>query len=126
MEMMVGPSKVTESKRRAMGLMVFDAALLAYAIAAPTIVITVYAMFLLNEHRPVSYPWQLFMFGSQSAVALAVRHLLRRLSPWRLAVFVVAFAIMVATLILFVRSSADGLALAIERATEKQLLHLME
>lgn len=126
MEMMVGPSKVTESKRRAMGLMVFDAALLAYAIAAPTIVITVYAMFLLNEHRPVSYPWQLVMFGSQSVVALAVRHLLRRLSPWRLAVFAVAFAMMMVTLILFVRSSADGLALAIERATEKQLLHLME
>lgn len=126
METMVGPSKATDSKRRAMGLMVFDAALLTYAIAAPTIVITVYAMFLLNEHRPVSYPWQLFMFVSQSVIALAVRHLLRRLSSWRLAVFAVALALMIATLILFVRSSADGLALAIERTTEKQLLHLME
>lgn len=118
MEIMRGQA-AAGSRARALHARVFDAALLAFAIMPPTIVATVYAMFLLNGQRPVGYPWHLVTYGSYSIVALTGRHASRR--PARLAGFaVIAFwllmTIMTVSLILFVTSSATGLALAIERS----------
>ena len=116
MEIMRGQA-ATGSKARALHARVFDAALLAFAIIPPTIVATVYAMFLLNDQKPAGYPWQLFSYGGYSIVALSVRHASRRASLARFAApaFWLAMMIMAVSLILFVTSSASGLALAIER-----------
>lgn len=115
MEMLPG-NMVTESTVRSRRARILDAALLAAAIIPPTIVLTVYAMCLLNNHTPIGYPWQLVSAAGQSVVALAVRRVAHRLSAARLAVFAVAFVLMTTSAVMFVRASASTLAIAIERA----------
>lgn len=115
MEMLPG-QMVTESKVRSRRARMLDTALLAAAIIPPTIVLTVYAMCLLNDHTPIGYPWQLVSAAGQSVVALTVRRVAHRLSVARLAVFAVAFVLMTAGAVMFVRGSAGTLAHSIERA----------
>jgi len=111
MEMLRGHGAV-RAKARA----IFDAALLVCAIAAPMVVVTVYAMYRWNEQRPSGYPWQLVTFGGYSLWALMMRGASSRLSSVQLAAAVVALVLMAVCLVLFVHSSALGLGLGIERA----------
>lgn len=117
MEMLRGQVE-TESKTQSMGWRIFDAVSLALAIVPPTVVATVYAMFLSTGYRPIGYPWQLVSFGGFSVVAWAVRCASGRMSVARLALFGVAAVLMTIGLILFVRASAIGLALDIKRGAQ--------
>jgi len=116
MEMMRGQG-VTGSPPRARADKLIDMALLVMAIVPPAIVLTVYAMFLLNGHKPIGYPWQLVAYGGQSLMYLTMRNRRRRGTPtvW-LAILSLWFVLTTISLVLFVQSSATMLALGIERA----------